>query len=91
MLFEAPKDAGPAAYGAIDDLIERGASTLSEAMEMIRAIGKCAVDKLGDLDLQGIEATVGLKLSAKGKFVVAEASAEATLSVKFTIKSQSAR
>ena len=50
-----------------------------------------AVDKLGALDLQGIEATVGLKLSAKGKFVVAEASAEATLSVKFTIKSQPAR
>jgi hypothetical protein len=85
ILFSAPIDAGPAPY-ALEDIIEKGATTLSAALEMVRAVGQCAVQKLGDLDVESAEATVGLKLTAKGKFVVAEASADATLNVKFILK-----
>jgi hypothetical protein len=79
ILIEAPRD-GAAPYAVADDLIEKGATTLSAALDIARSIGQCANEKLRDLDA---EITVGLKLSAKGKFIVAEAGTEATITVKF--------
>jgi len=88
IVFEARSLGGPAAFGAAEDLIQRGTESLSSAMDMIRSVGKCAIDKLSDLDLESAEASVGLKLTATGKFVVAEAGAEATLNVKFVLKTR---
>lgn len=84
ILFAAPKE-GADAFG-VDDVIERSSATLSSGLDMVRAIAECAQAKLRDLDVAGAEATISLKLSGKGKFVVAEASAEAALSVKITLK-----
>lgn len=86
ILFAAPKEGGAEAFGAVDDVIEQSATTLSGALDMVRAIAVCARDKFKDLDVVGAEANIGLKLSGKGKFIVAEASAEATLNVKITLK-----
>ena len=77
---------GAETWSVGDDVIERSTATLSGALDMVRAIGQSAIKKLGDLDVASTEATVGLKLTGKGKFVVAEAGAEATLSVKFIIR-----
>ena len=86
LLFAAPKDEGAEAFGVMDDVIEKSEATLSGALDMVRSIAMCAKDKLDGLDVSGIEATVGLKLSGKGKFIIAEATAEATLNVKITLK-----
>jgi hypothetical protein len=86
ILFAAPSEGGAGAYGVVEDIIEKSGSTLSGALDMVRSIAVCASNKLKDLDVAGAEATVGLKLSGKGQFIVAEASAEATLTVKITLK-----
>jgi len=86
LLFAAPTGDGATAYGAIDEIVERSSETLSGALDMVRSVAICARDKLADLDVAGAEATIGLKLSGKGKFIVAEAAAEATLNIKITLK-----
>ena len=76
----------PKAYGLQDDLLERASDTFVGALEMIRYIGECADEQLAAMKAEGIEVKVGLNLNAKGKFVVAEASAMASVEVKFMIK-----
>ncbi len=78
------------AWNVDEEVVERGTATLSQALEMVRAIGQCAIGKLADLDVESTEATIGLKLTGKGKFVVAEVGAEATLNVKFKINKRAA-
>ena len=86
-IFFASRDAtGARAYSLADDLVLRSTKTLSSALDMVRAVGKCASEKLGDLDMETVEATVGLKMTGKGQFVVAEAGVEASISVKFVLK-----
>jgi enoyl-CoA hydratase/carnithine racemase len=87
ILFEQRNSGAEAqAFGFADDVIEKSAATMGEALDMVRSIATCAMHKLKDLDVAGAEATIGLKLSGKGKFVLAEVNAEATLSVKITLK-----
>ena len=90
IVFAAPSVGGPAAYGAAEDVVRRSADTLAAAMGMIRSVGQCAIDTLSGLDLESAEASVGLKLTATGNFVIAEAGAEATLNVKFVLKKKPA-
>jgi O-acetyl-ADP-ribose deacetylase (regulator of RNase III) len=82
----ANDQSGAKAFGTDSEIIERGSSTLASALEMVRTIGQCAITKLANLDVESVETTVGLKLTGKGKFVVAEASAEASLTVKLTLR-----
>lgn len=86
IMFSTPTAGGPKGFAFTDDVIEKGSSTLASAMDMVRAIGQCAADKLAGLDIESAEASVGIKLTGTGKFVVAEASAEASLTVKFVLK-----
>lgn len=86
MVMPSQGNVGAQAWGTDADIVERASGTLAGALDMVRMIGQCAVTKFSDLDVQSVEATVGLKLTGKGKFVIAEASAEATLNVKFTLK-----
>ncbi|MGO4441015.1 CU044_2847 family protein [Rhizobium sp. RAF56] len=78
--------ADPKAWSVQDDILERASDTFAGALEMIRYIGECADEQLAAMKAEGIEVKVGLNLNAKGKFVVAEASAMASIEVKFTIK-----
>ncbi len=86
ILFSAPKVQGPVGYALQDEIIERAADTLAGALDMMRHIGQCATERFAALATDAVEVKVGLNLNAKGKFVVAEASAAASLEVKFTIR-----
>lgn len=80
----ASREAG--GFGVEDEIVKKGVDTVQNALEMIKTIGRCAATKLHDFGAELTEATVGLKLTGTGKFVVAEAAAEAALEVKFVFR-----
>jgi hypothetical protein len=86
ILFAAPTEDGPSPYGAAEEIIRKGVETLDGAMDAVRAVAQRAVEKLDGLNVESSEVTIGLKLSATGKFVVAEAAGAASLNVKFKLK-----
>lgn len=89
VVFEGPAPPGAQGYGVADDFAKRSVDTLEDALNMVKAVGECAVRTLSGLNVDATEATIGLKISAKGKFVIAETTAEASLSVKFVLKKAS--
>lgn len=86
VLFATPRPQGPMGYAAQSEIIEKAIDTLEGALDTIRQIGLTAVEQFAGLSAEAIEVKVGLTLSGKGKFIVAEASAAASIEVKFTIK-----
>jgi Trypsin-co-occurring domain 1 len=86
VLFAAPQPQGPTGYATQGEIIEKAVDTLEVAFDTIRQIGLTAVERFAGLSAEAVEIKVGVGLSGKGKFIVAEASAEASLEVKFTIK-----
>lgn len=86
ILFAAPLDGEARAFGVVSETLERSGSTLSAALGMVRAVAETATKTLSELKVAGVELTVGVKLTGKGQFVIAECSAEASLNVKITLK-----
>lgn len=85
ILFSAPRSEGGRAFGT-DEVIEQAADRFEDALSLMRRIGERMVDELTTLKCQSAEVSFGLTLSAKGKFIVAEASAQASLTVKLVFK-----
>lgn len=86
VLFATPQRQGPTGYGTQGEIIEKAVDTLEAALDTIRQIGLTAVDRFAGVSAESVEIKVGVVLSGKGKFIVAEASAGASIEVKFTIK-----
>lgn len=86
VLFASPQPQGPMGYAAQNEIIEKAVDTLEGALDKIRQIGLTAVDQFAGISAEAVEVKVGVTLSGKGKFIVAEASAAASIEVKFTIK-----
>jgi hypothetical protein len=83
--FAVGKAGGPQAFGA-DDIIEKAVDRLEDALSIVRRMGQSFAQQLTELKCQSAEASFGITLTGKGKFIVAEASAEASLSVKLIFK-----
>jgi len=86
IMFRAPKDEGPTGYSTGSEIIEKAADTLVGAFDLVRRVGHCAAEQFAALAMDAVEVKIGLSLNAKGKFIVAEAGATASVEVKFTIK-----
>ena len=62
--------------------ITKAAETLDEVLDQVRRMGEAMAKRLADLKYASAEASFGIKVTGKGKFIVAEASAEASLTFK---------
>lgn len=89
VLFEAPEPAGARGFSA-EGVIERAEDSLEGAIETVCRIGETFAEQLRTLPFEAAEVSLGVKVSGKGKFIVAEASAEASLTVKITFKAPKA-
>ena len=88
ILFYAPGTSGAQAFGA-DDVIQRAVDGFEDALTTIRQIGEKLANQLSTMKCDSAEASFGLTLTGTGKFVVAEASAQASLAVKLVFKGNS--
>jgi Trypsin-co-occurring domain 1 len=87
ILFAPAGSSGPEAFTG-KDLVTTAVESLEEALDQVRQIGTAMATKLAGLDFATAEATLGIKVTAKGKFIVAESSAEASLTFKLVFKPQ---
>jgi hypothetical protein len=67
-------------------VIQRATETFEDVMEHVKAIAKTMAAKLADLNVESAEAEFGISFTGKGKFIVAEASAQATFTIKLRFK-----
>lgn len=85
VLFEASEPDGARGFSA-GDVLDRAEDTLDDAVATVVRVGKAFLGQLDALPFDSAEVTLGIKISGKGKFIVAEAAAEASLGVKITFK-----
>ena len=85
VLFEAPETGGARAF-SVDSVIERAEDSLDDAIATVCRVGEAFAEQLKTLHFDAAEVTLGVKIAGKGRFIVAEASAEASLQVKITFK-----
>ena len=83
--FAAPGTRGPQAYTAAT-VVERASETLEKALEMVKSMAAAIGKQISEIDCAGAEATFGLSVTGKGRFIVAEASAESSIEIKLTFK-----
>lgn len=83
ILFAAAGSSGPRAYTTAN-VIEKAQDTLEDAIEMVKSMGNAISKQMSEIQCNGAEATFGIKITGTGKFIVAEASAEASLQIKLT-------
>jgi hypothetical protein len=96
-LVEVPFDGGTITFAAIgstgpqgfsaDASIGKAADSLDAALRVVRELGTAMANQLRGLEVAGAEATFGISFTGKGKFIVAEASAAASLTFKLTFRS----
>lgn len=77
----AAADGGPSAYSAATP-IARASQSLEEAFEMVKAMGAVVARRLSEIECKSAEATFGITLSGKGRFIVAEVGTEASIEIK---------
>ena len=85
ILFAAAGSTGPEAYTGAERIAE-AASTFNEVLDTIRAMGEQMSESLSDLEFAEAEASFGISFTGKGRFIVAEASAQASLTVTMKFK-----
>lgn len=76
---------GPEAYGGTSVSV-KAQETFEQALDAVRALGEVMAGKLKGLEFASAEASFGISFTGKGKFIVAEASAQASVTVKLTFK-----
>ena len=85
ILFAAAGKTGAEAFSG-KQTISKAEDSLDEALDMVQKIAVAMSDRLSELQFESAEANLGLKITGKGKFIVAEASAEASLGFKIVFK-----
>lgn len=86
ILFEHRDPAGPQAHAGPGEVVVKAEQQLGAAFDMVKLIGEQMSARLRGLKFESAEAKFGIKFSGKGKLVVAEASAEASIEVKLVYK-----
>jgi hypothetical protein len=85
VLFAAAGSGGAQAFTGASITV-RASESLEEVLDAVRKLAETMADKLSGLKFGTAEASFGIKFTGKGKFIVAEAGAEASLSIKLTFK-----
>src|SRR5262249_29133340 len=83
--FAAAGSSGPEAFGGAG-VAQKAQDTLEEVLDQVRAMAEALGSKLTGLEFATAEATFGISFTGKGKFIVAGASASASISVKIALK-----
>jgi hypothetical protein len=73
---------GPQPFSARGEQVERLGTSMDEALGVLSSIGQSLRQSLAGVGASEAEATLAIKFSASGKLIVAQASAEATMTVK---------
>lgn len=73
---------GPRAYAADQGPAGKVAASVEESLGVLQALGKSLQAALQDVGAKEAEATLSVKFTATGKLIVAQGSAEASISVK---------
>lgn len=87
----APAGSGGAQAFSGNQSVTKAVESLDQALDQVHNIASAMSERLVDLDFETAEATLGLKVTGKGKFIVAEASAEASLGFKIVFKARHKR
>ena len=85
IIFAAAGSTGPQAFGG-GGVTQKAQETLEEVLAQVRAMAEALGAKLAGLDFASAEATFGISFTGRGKFIVAEASGSASISVKIALK-----
>lgn len=73
---------GPRPYSAESGLAGKVATSVEESLGVVQALGRALQSALKDVGAKEAEATLSVKFSASGKLIVAQGSAEASITVK---------
>jgi Trypsin-co-occurring domain 1 len=68
-----------------EQVIAKAGESLENSLALVQRIAKAISAKLQDTRARSAEVSFSVKISAKGKFVVAEAAGEAHLQVRLTL------
>lgn len=71
-------------------MLGKAEDTLEQAVDTVIQVATAFGGRLAKVDFDSAEVSLGIKISGKGKFIVAEAAAEASLSVKIVFKAPKA-
>lgn len=77
---EAEGPAGPGQYST--STTEKVSNSMDESLKVLGAVGRAIKTSLADVGASEAEATIAVKFSAKGNVIIAEASGEASMTVK---------
>jgi hypothetical protein len=80
----AAGSSGPRAYTT--SVTEKAAESLEAALDMVKSMADAMSARLDGIKCNGAEASFGITVTGKGRFIVAEASAQASITVKLTFK-----
>lgn len=69
-----------------ETIIGKAEATLEQVLDSIARIGTAASEKLSQLNIDQADLEIGIKFGASGGFFFAEVAAEATLTVKISLK-----
>jgi hypothetical protein len=87
LLFAAAGSSGPQAYTS-QQVVAKATDALDDVLDKVCRLGETIGKKLSSLTQYDKEVEFGIKVTGKGKFIVAEASAEASISIKLIMPRQ---
>lgn len=73
---------GPRPYSVDAGPAGKVAASVEESLGILQALGKALQASLKDVGAKEAEATLSVKFSASGKLIIAQGSAEASISIK---------
>lgn len=85
LVFATVGSTGPEAFTGLDS-IKKATENLDEVLDRVILLGEAMARKLEGLDLASAEVSFGISFTGKGKFIIAEASANASLTFKLSFK-----
>jgi hypothetical protein len=89
-VFLVEVKAGPGLAGVANSdpqaVVGKAEASLEDVLDCIARIGSVASERFSKLKIERADLELGVKFGAKGGFFFAEASGEATLSVKISLK-----
>jgi hypothetical protein len=85
LVFAAAGSEGPQAFSG-GSLTERATESIEQVLDGVRNLGETIAGKLSNLGYADAEVCFGIKVTGTGKFIVAEASTEASISIKLLLK-----
>lgn len=84
LLFAAAGSTGAQAYGG-QEIVAKATETFDHILDQVCELGGTIAKKLDGLKQYNSEVTFGIKVTGKGKFIIAETYAEASITIKLTI------